>query len=137
MLVPVCGSKDRFRIAFVGLAVCACFLWLAPPSLGQQVAQPKSALAGGETAKLGADKTEKKEEIKPDGTRLAEPPAVLQQLNSAIEQLTARISPAVVQILVTSYGTRDDGNHGQTALITPEHGIGSGVIVDSDGYIMT
>jgi hypothetical protein len=33
--------------------------------------------------------------------RPAEPPPVLQQLNSAIEQLTARISPAVVQILVT------------------------------------
>jgi serine protease Do len=62
---------------------------------------------------------------------------VLQQLNSAIEQLTARISPAVVQILVTSYGALDENNHSQTALITREHVIGSGVIVDSNGYIMT
>jgi serine protease Do len=62
---------------------------------------------------------------------------VLQQLNSAIEQLTARISPAVVQILVTGYGPLQENNRGQTALITREHAIGSGVIVDSNGYIMT
>jgi serine protease Do len=71
------------------------------------------------------------------GTRPAEPPPVLQQLNSAIEQLTARISPAVVQVLVTGYGPLQENNHGQTALITREHAIGSGVIVDSNGYIMT
>jgi serine protease Do len=62
---------------------------------------------------------------------------VLQQLNTAIEQLTARISPAVVQILVTGYGPVEENNRSQTALITREHAIGSGVIVDSDGYIMT
>jgi serine protease Do len=71
------------------------------------------------------------------GARPAEPPPVLQQLNFAIEQLTARISPAVVQILVTGYGPLEDNNHSQTALITREHAIGSGVIVDPDGYIMT
>jgi serine protease Do len=62
---------------------------------------------------------------------------VLQQLNLAIEQLSARISPAVVQILVTGYGPLEENNRGQTALITREHAIGSGVIVDPDGYIMT
>jgi len=35
------------------------------------------------------------------GTHPAEPPPVLQQLNSALEELSARISPAVVQIVVT------------------------------------
>jgi serine protease Do len=89
------------------------------------------AVAGGETAKSDIDKA------KAIGTRPAEPPAVLQQLNSAIEQLTARISPAVVQVLVTGYGALEENNHGQTALITREHAIGSGVIVDPDGYIMT
>jgi serine protease Do len=88
-------------------------------------------VADGETAKPDLDKA------KLMGTRPAEPPAVLQQLNSAIEQLTARISPAVVQILVTGYGALEENNHGQTALITREHVIGSGVIVDPDGYIMT
>jgi len=89
------------------------------------------AVAGGETAKPDIGKG------KQMGSRPAEPPAVLQQLNSAIEQLTARISPAVVQVLVTGYGALEENNHGQTALITRENVIGSGVIVDPEGYIMT
>ncbi|MGA7850018.1 MAG: trypsin-like peptidase domain-containing protein [Terriglobales bacterium] len=95
------------------------------------MAPPTPAVAGGEAAKGDIDKA------KLMGTRPAEAPAVLQQLNSAIEQLTARISPAVVQILVTGYGALEENNRGQTALITREHAIGSGVIVDPDGYIMT
>jgi serine protease Do len=92
---------------------------------------PNPAVAGSEAAKADVAKA------KATGTRPAEPPAVLQQLNSAIEQLTARISPAVVQILVTGYGAVEENSRGQTALITREHAIGSGVIVDPDGYIMT
>ena len=43
----------------------------------------------------------------------------------------------MVQVLVTSYGALDENSRGQTALITREHVIGSGVIVDPNGYIMT
>lgn len=135
MLFPPGGSKGRFRVALLTLTAALCGLWFAAPSLGQEGAAQAPAVSGGETAKpdidIGVDKA------KAIGTRPAEPPAVLQQLNSAIEQLTARISPAVVQILVTGYGTLEENNRGQTALITREHAIGSGVIVDSNGYIMT
>jgi serine protease Do len=135
MLFPPCGLRGRFRIALLTLAAAGCWLWFAAPSFGQEVAAQAPAASAGETAKpdidIGIDKT------KAIGTRPAEPPAVLQQLNSAIEQLTARISPAVVQILVTGYGALEENNRGQTALITREHAIGSGVIVDSNGYIMT
>ena len=68
-----------------------------------------------------------------------EPPGVLVQLNGALESLAARVSPAVVQILVTGYGPlreRDD-DRAQTAYIVRQHAVGSGVIVDSSGYIMT
>jgi serine protease Do len=135
MLFPPCGLRGRFRIALLTLAAALCWLWFAAPSFGQEVAAQAPAASAGETAKpdidIGIDKA------KAIGTRPAEPPAVLQQLNSAIEQLTARISPAVVQILVTGYGALEENNRGQTALITREHAIGSGVIVDSNGYIMT
>ena len=67
----------------------------------------------------------------------AERPHVLQQMDTAIEELTSRISPAVVQILVTGYGVLEESSHGQTALVAREHAIGSGVIVDSNGYIIT
>jgi serine protease Do len=69
--------------------------------------------------------------------RPSQAPQVLQQLNSAFETLTAKVSPAVVQILVTGYGALDESSHGETALIARQHALGSGVIVDPDGYIMT
>ncbi len=71
-------------------------------------------------------------EIKP-----TEPPNVLLQLNGALEGLAARVSPAVVQVLVTGYGPLREEDRSQTALIVRQHAVGSGVIVDSDGYIMT
>jgi serine protease Do len=130
MVFPPYGSNDRFRISFFTIAVALCWLWFAAPSFGQEAAQAP-AVSGGETAKPDMDKA------KAIGTRPAEPPAVLQELNSAIEQLTARISPAVVQIVVSGYGALEENNRGQTALVTREKAIGSGVIVDPDGYIMT
>src|SRR5580692_8360854 len=137
MFFPVCGSNGLCGVSF-RLVACVGLLWFAALSVGQQTSPPKAspptpAVAGSETEKPGSDK----DKAKAMAARPAEPPAVLQQLNSAIEQLTARISPAVVQILVTGYGAVEENNRGQTALITREHAIGSGVIVDADGYIMT
>jgi serine protease Do len=66
-----------------------------------------------------------------------EAPQVLQQLNSALEALVAKVSPAVVQIQVTGFGTLEGNSRNQTALVARQHAIGSGVIVDSDGYIIT
>ena len=48
-----------------------------------------------------------------------------------------KVSPAVVQIQTTGYGPLNEGDKGQTALIVRQHAVGSGVIVDSNGYIMT
>jgi serine protease Do len=71
--------------------------------------------------------------------RAAESNDTLEKLNSALESLAARVSPAVVQILVTGYGPlRESGeDRSQTAFIVRQHAVGSGVIVDSTGYIMT
>jgi len=71
------------------------------------------------------------------GPKSPEPPNVLAQLNSALESLAARVSPAVVQILVTGYGPLHEEDRSQTALIARQRALGSGVIVDSNGYIMT
>jgi serine protease Do len=128
MLFFACGAKRQLRISILSMASC---LWFVALGFGQPTVAQTTAGAGSEKAKPEV------EQAKPMGTRPAEPPAVLQQLNSAIEQLTARISPAVVQILVTGYGALDENSRGQTAVITREHVIGSGVIVDPDGYIVT
>jgi len=66
-----------------------------------------------------------------------EAPGVLVQLNGALEQLAAKVSPAVVQILVTGYGPLREQDRSETAFIVRQHAVGSGVIVDPNGYIMT
>jgi serine protease Do len=43
----------------------------------------------------------------------------------------------VVQIQVTGYGPIAESNRSETALIARQHAIGSGVIVDASGYIVT
>src|SRR5579872_5040292 len=73
----------------------------------------------------------------PTESKVGEPPGVLVQLNSALEGLAAKVSPAVVQIVVTGFGAAHEENRSQTALIVRQHAVGSGVIVDSNGYIMT
>jgi serine protease Do len=66
-------------------------------------------------------------------------PDILCQVNTALEDLAARVSPAVVQIQTTGYGplSENDSDRGRTALIVRQHAVGSGVIVDANGYIMT
>ena len=131
MFSPVCRSENRFSLAVASLAAFFYCASLASPSFAQQAAPPSPAAHATEADKSVVEKA------KTLGTGPVEPPPVLQQLNSAIETLTARISPAVVQILVTGYGSVEDSDRRQTAVITREHAIGSGVIVDSNGYIMT
>jgi serine protease Do len=63
---------------------------------------------------------------------------VLHQLNEAVEDLVQRVSPTVVQILVTGYGAAEDTQRGQADLVVGRRrAIGSGVIVDPEGYIIT
>jgi serine protease Do len=70
-------------------------------------------------------------------TKASEPSGTLAQLNTALESLAARVSPAVVQILVTGYGQAREEDRSQAAFIVRQHAVGSGVIVDPSGYIMT
>jgi len=61
----------------------------------------------------------------------------LTQLSGSIRQLTNRVSPAVVEILVTGYATIDDEKSQTATRISRQNSSGSGVIVDPAGYIMT
>ncbi len=61
----------------------------------------------------------------------------LQQFNSSVRALVNRVTPSVVQVIVTGYGPVE-GSHGATSLVIGrQQSIGSGVIVDSEGYILT
>jgi serine protease Do len=87
------------------------------------------------SALLLAANAQEKPQPKPDESATAS--AALMQLNNALEGLAAKVSPAVVQILVTGYGPLHEETRAQTALIVRQHAVGSGVIVDSSGYIVT
>jgi len=121
----------KLRIASIAIVLFSPILSIAQqtPSAANQSPAP-SATA---TRKVNAQT----EAAKAAGTRPAEAPPILQQMNSALQTLVARVSPAVVQVLVTGYGALEQNNTTETALIARQHAIGSGVIVDSDGYIMT
>lgn len=104
-------------------------LALFPSSLA--IAQSKPALpAEQQTSQPPAQKSQTK-------TNTDEAPGVLAQLNSDLEKLAEKVSPAVVQILVTGYGPLKESDKSEAALIVRQHAVGSGVIVDSHGYIMT
>jgi len=75
-------------------------------------------------------------ERSPEGSASARPD-VLRQFSASIERVVARVAPAVVQIVVAGYGTQAESGHKETAKVIRQHAIGSGVIVDADGYIMT
>ena len=71
------------------------------------------------------------------GTPAKPTPDFLHELSDSFQSLTRKVSPAVVQILVTSYGPVREGEEEETALIGRQHVTGSGVILDPDGYIIT
>jgi serine protease Do len=62
----------------------------------------------------------------------------LRQFNNSIRALVNRVTPSVVQVLVTGYGPVEDARAGSTSLVLGRQtSIGSGVIIDPAGYIVT
>lgn len=61
---------------------------------------------------------------------------MLRALDSSFEGVLSKVSPAVVQIMVNGYGHPEDDQHA-TAQIVRQRAIGTGIIVDPDGYIIT
>src|SRR5438445_2914287 len=61
----------------------------------------------------------------------------LRNLNSSVEALVQRVSPSVVQLLITAYGPRQAADSETPYEIVRELTIGSGVVIDPDGYIVT
>ncbi|MCA1583690.1 MAG: trypsin-like peptidase domain-containing protein [Acidobacteria bacterium] len=58
-------------------------------------------------------------------------------LSRALEGLAERVSPSVVQVIVLGYGLPDGVDAGSGALLERRRSTGSGVIVNSGGYIVT
>jgi len=62
----------------------------------------------------------------------------LRRMNESVDALIRKVSPSVVQILVSGYGQVEESDHGNTGLVIGrQRAIGSGFIIDSSGYIVT
>ena len=67
-------------------------------------------------------------------------PDALERMNESIDALTRKVWPSVVQILVTSYGPREQprASPEETGVVVGrQRAVGSGFVIDPDGYIMT
>jgi serine protease Do len=74
----------------------------------------------------------------PAQTAVRKPPIeVLDQFSTSVQQLAARVAPAVVQISVTRLAPRDDSGDRTGVVLGREQAVGSGAIIDPEGYIVT
>src|SRR3984957_14156975 len=77
-------------------------------------------------------------QTKSPGASSAEP-SILKEYDQAIDQVAERAMQSVVEIQVTGYGVpeKDKDQGDQQQALERQRSLGSGVIVDPDGYIMT
>lgn len=61
----------------------------------------------------------------------------LEQLSSSLQEVARRVEPAVVQILNSAYAVQNDDDHSGGAVVSQQRSSGSGILVSSDGYIVT
>jgi serine protease Do len=64
-------------------------------------------------------------------------PSVLQEYDQAIDQVAERAMRSVVEIEVTGYGVPEHDEDSNSQMLQRQRSLGSGVIVDPDGYIVT
>lgn len=104
--------------------------------LALAVAVPLFAIRGtswGQTAARGATST-----VARDVHAQSRAPVLLQQFDTSLVTLTSKVTPAVVQVMVTGYGPVHRGNQkGDVGLFARQRDLGSGVILDPEGYIIT
>ena len=61
----------------------------------------------------------------------------LHQFNSSVRALVKRVTASVVQVQVTAYGPVESSRGATSLVLGKQESIGSGVIIDPDGYIVT
>jgi serine protease Do len=61
----------------------------------------------------------------------------LQQISKSMQELSKRVSPSVVQIFSTAYAPDSDREHRNTDLLARGLISGSGIIIASDGWVVT
>lgn len=121
--------------------ISALFLALVTLFSSPLLAQQKKTIPATQPPQAGRDVSKdvsKKDLVSQNGraaTTEAQPDG-LHALNTALQSLTARVSPAIVEILVSGFGPVDQQSS-RNSYYARQHSLGSGVILDPNGYIMT
>ena len=115
-------SVALFSLMGAAISFCAATSLLAQAPQNAQSSQGSDNAQSTQTPKTPAESARKD---------------LLTQFNDALQELTARVSPAIVQVQVTGYRALNDKSQDDTSMIGRERSLGSGVIVDPDGYIIT
>src|SRR6266481_2910919 len=61
----------------------------------------------------------------------------LEQLSSSLQTITKQVEPAVVRIFNSAFAVENDAEHNGGAVVFPQKSSGSGILISSDGYIVT
>jgi serine protease Do len=61
----------------------------------------------------------------------------LRMFSESVQDLSATVTKSVVQVLTTGFSLSTSNSKTDTAYLAPERGIGAGVILSSEGYIVT
>ena len=64
-------------------------------------------------------------------------PSILREYDQSLDEIAERAMRSVVQIDVTSYSLPEPGKGDDSQNLQRQRALGSGVIVDPDGYIVT
>ncbi len=73
-----------------------------------------------------------------DAQVASEKASSLKVLSGAVEALSVRVAPSVVQVLVTGFATLNEGARQDTDLVVGrQRTLGSGAIISADGDIVT
>jgi serine protease Do len=116
--LPGTDQMGRRKKTFMKLATLAALTLVTVPGvrplLSAQTATPKMATAGPEN-----------------------PRDTLRRANQVIDSLIKQVAPSVVQILVTSYGALEERPGRTGGVVGQQRAIGSGFIIDPEGYIVT
>ncbi len=65
------------------------------------------------------------------------PSTRLAELSRSLEDLADRVSPAVVQVFASGFRINPEGGSSDPGLISKTRNVGSGVVLDSDGHVLT
>jgi serine protease Do len=71
------------------------------------------------------------------GAHKTSTPNSLEQLSSSLQEVARRVEPAVVRVLNSAYTVQNEDDHSGGAVVSQQRSSGSGILVSSDGYIVT